>query len=819
MASSLLYAGFDLGTTNSAAAVFDGNDVQVVRNSAGANLTPSVVRLDPRGRATVGQQAYRFVARDPENTAREFKRLMGTTNRITFPASGESRLPHELATMVLAAMRKDVEDVTGVLPARAVVSVPALFELPQSKATAQAAHAAGFEQVELLQEPIASALASGWRSDEPGAWIVYDLGGGTFDVSLLETRDGLLRVVGHDGDNFLGGRDFDRVVVDWLVTRLGEQRGVSIERKDPAHASALRILTHAAEAARIALSREAETTVVLDDPLSVGGREVELEMALSRTTLEELCAPLVTRTLAVCRRLLATHGMAPAQLSHVVLVGGPTVMPYVRREVAGALEARIATGHDPMTLVAQGAAIYAATAGLDARPTTTTVSVPGHRKLWCQYPPVTADLEPHVIGRFEDPAPPGTTVELERDDGWKSEAVTVEEDGSFVHSARLVARRVNRLRVRVRGADGSAIAVEPAEIVIVHGLTIGDPPLSRSIGVALASNTVHTYVERGTALPTRRTFTHHTVETVARGSVDSVLEVPIVQGEYQEANLCQVVGRLSIHGREVKADIPSGSPIEVTLDLDRSGRLAATARITVGGKIQVFEGVAQLVMPEPTPESLDKNLAVARERVADALADAFRSGASNFIVRLQTVDCQLVEVGSLIDAARGGDHDAAQRASRAIRDGDATLAELEAERRWPTFELEARDTHSWAVVAIAQYGHESEQRLADVTGRALERALERRSVPDTNRQLQILNRLGMAAYFRDPECWNNSLRHYLSRLEEASDLRQANKLAARGKKAVERADRTEVRAVVEQLRELFPTDPMTRRMAHESGVR
>ena len=477
MSGSLLFAGFDLGTTNSAAAVFDGTDVKVVRNASGAPLTPSVVRLDPRGRVTIGQPALRFAARDPDNTAREFKRLMGTDHPIRFPASGESRQPHDLSALVLQSLRKDVEDNTGVLPARAVVSVPALFELPQSKATAHAAQAAGFDQVELLQEPIASALAAGWRSDEPGAWMVYDLGGGTFDVSLLETRDGLLRIVGHDGDNFLGGRDFDRVVVDWVVGRIAEHAGVAIERKNPAHARPLRVLTHAAEAARIALSRDHEAPVVLDDPLQVDGRDVELDVTLGRPTLEKLCAPLVARTIAVCRRLLAAHGLGRDQLSRIVLVGGPSVMPMVRREVEAALETTIATGHDPMTLVAQGAALYAATAGLDARPAAARTAAPGRRKVWCQYPPVSADLEPHVIGRFEEPVAAGTTIELEREDGWRSGRVEVDQEQSFVLTAQLVPRRVNRLRLVVAQPDGAPLAVDPAELMIVQGLTIGDPPL------------------------------------------------------------------------------------------------------------------------------------------------------------------------------------------------------------------------------------------------------------------------------------------------------------------------------------------------------
>jgi molecular chaperone DnaK len=221
MSEKSLFLGIDLGTTNSAAAVFDGTQVHLVRNPQGTTLTPSIIRLDAKGNALVGNKARRMLEADPDNTRGEFKRLMGTGQQLEFPAAKKKLKPEELSAEVLKSLRADVQEQFGIAPARAVISVPALFELPQSSATSEAARLAGFERVELIQEPIASALAAGWTTDNAaGSWMVYDLGGGTFDASLLETRDGLLRVVGHDGDNFLGGRDFDWAIVDWAIGEL-----------------------------------------------------------------------------------------------------------------------------------------------------------------------------------------------------------------------------------------------------------------------------------------------------------------------------------------------------------------------------------------------------------------------------------------------------------------------------------------------------------------------------------------------------------------------------------------------------------------------
>src|SRR5215467_3487946 len=425
MAETPLYVGIDLGTTNSAAAVFDGERVSVVRNAQGATVTPSVVRLDKQGRVTVGTRARRFLEQDPTNTAAEFKRLMGTGKPIEFPAAATTRTPEQLSAEILKALRQDIADQLGAPIERAVISVPALFELPQSAATSEAARLAGFARVELLQEPIASALAAGWRADDDGAgsWLVFDLGGGTFDASLLETRDGLLRVVGHDGDNFLGGRDFDWAITEHLASRLA----VVPRRNNAEHAGALRALRMAAEDAKIELSRGERAQVTLAQPLMIDGQEVDVDLELDRATVERLCAPLVDRAVDVCARLLTAHGLASGQLGRLVLVGGPTVMPMVRARVAARLETAIAEGHDPMTLVAQGAALYAATAALDGR--AAQIAVPAGRQVWLQYPAVSSDLTPHVVGKFVGESPPAK-VRLVRSDGaWASGEASVAPDG------------------------------------------------------------------------------------------------------------------------------------------------------------------------------------------------------------------------------------------------------------------------------------------------------------------------------------------------------------------------------------------------------
>ncbi len=812
------YLGIDLGTTNSAAAVFDGSDLELIRTADGATLTPSVVRVDGQGRVSVGARARRFAQRDPANTHAEFKRLMGTGAAIPFPAAGLSRGPEALAGELLASIRKDVEAQLGFLPETGVVSVPALFELPQSTATSEAARLAGFERVELIQEPVASALAAGWSAEDDGggAWLVYDMGGGTFDVSLLETRDGLLRVVGHDGDNFLGGRDVDRAIVDWALGQLARD-GLVLERKDPAMAEPLGRLRSAAEEAKIDLTRARSAAITVVPGLEVGGRTWDVDLELTRETLEGLLEPLVARSLTVCERLLTSHGLRPEQLRRVVLVGGPTVIPYLRERVAQTLLADFSEGLDPMTLVARGAAIYAATAGLDARPAQPSSLVRG-RRVWLQYPAMSADLHPHVAGRVldgEDPAP--EQLRFVRDDGdWASEWTDVGADGGIVVMLALRARAPNVFRVEGR-RDGEPVDLRPHEITVVQGMTITDPPLSRSVGVALANDRVRVYLQRGTPLPAKRTFVHHTIESVAGGEGASVLTIPIVQGELDDAHLCRLVGRLEIGGGALEDSLPAGSEVEVTVEVDRGGRLRAQAMVP--RLQQVFEEVAHLVVPDAPPETLALQLEGLKTRVEAARAAALRNDDATVQDRLYDVEWSMQDAALDIDAARGGDADAAQKARRTLIELDAQLAELEEAGAWPELELQARQRVAWAMSWIESHGTDHERKMVQDAAAAVESARSSRRAAELQRQLKVVTQLGTSAFFRDPDAWRFTFEQAASDVSQATDLARAQSLVEQGREALRAGDRGRLRGIVQELWRLLPADVRDRSLGHGSGLR
>jgi molecular chaperone DnaK len=361
------------------------------------------------------------------------------------------------------------------------------------------------------------------------------------------------------------------------------------------------------------------------------------------------------------------------------------------------------------------------------------------------------------------------------------------------------------------------VPVDPPTITIVQGVTISDPPLSRTIGVALADDSVRIYFERGTPLPAKRTFTHHTVESVAKGTEGSVLKIPIVQGEFDHAHLCRLVGALEIPSREILASLPAGSAVELTLELDRGGRLSA--RALVPSLDQVFEEVAHLLVPAADPDVLRATVDSMRGRVMTLRGDAFRSGTAQMLGTLDRIEQGLAEVERDLEATLGGNEDAGQRARRSLLELDADLDQLEQTKRWPELEERKVRTLAWAGSCISQYGTPREQKLFEEVSQSVDRAASEQDPRELQRQLRLANQLGETAWFRDPSTWEFLFEDAASKVDAATDLPLAQSLVREGREALSRNDNAGLRRVTERLWRLLPADVKTRRQSFDSGVR
>jgi molecular chaperone DnaK len=308
-----------------------------------------------------------------------------------------------------------------------------------------------------------------------------------------------------------------------------------------------------------------------------------------------------------------------------------------------------------------------------------------------------------------------------------------------------------------------------------------------------------------------------TVETVVKGVTDCVIRVPIVQGELDKAHLCRLVGTLAISGDAIASDLPAGSTVEITLEVDRGGRLAA--RALVPALNQVFEHVEHLLVPDAVPEVLEQNVRALRDRVDAMRGDAFRRGSAKVIDRLGEVERQLHEVARDAAAAAGGDTDAGQKARRTLLEIDALLEELDMERRWPELDGEARQTLAGASRWVAQYGTPAEQQLYDDVASSLESARAAKQPIELVRQLKLVNQLASAARSRHPEYWEWIFQAAVAESAAAIDGKRAQALIRDGRTALARGDREALRPIAQELWRLIPADAQTRHLGYDSGVR
>jgi len=412
--------GIDLGTTNSCVAIMSGGDPVVIANAEGSRTTPSVVAITDKAERLVGQIAKRQAITNPENTIFSVKRLMGrkfksrevqeAMKRLPYKVveadngdahvelRGKSYSPPEVSAMILQKMRQTAEDYLGEKITEAVVTVPAYFDDSQRQATKDAGQIAGLNVLRIINEPTAASLAYGLDKKKDERIAVYDLGGGTFDISILEIGEGVFEVKSTNGDTYLGGDDFDLRVMDWLVDEFKKDQGIDL-RKDR---MALQRLKEAAERAKIELSSSQETEINLPFITADASGPKHMVVKLSRAKLEQLVDDLVQRTIEPCRRALADAGVAARDINEVVLVGGMTRMPKVIQVVKDFFGREPHRGVNPDEVVAIGAGIQGGVLKGEVKDV------------------LLLDVTPHALGimtfgsHFEELIPQNTTVPTSR---------------------------------------------------------------------------------------------------------------------------------------------------------------------------------------------------------------------------------------------------------------------------------------------------------------------------------------------------------------------------------------------------------------------
>ena len=353
--------GIDLGTTNSCVAVFEGGEPVVIPNPEGARTTPSVVAFTKTGERIVGQVAKRQAITNPDKTVMSIKRHMGSDYKVNI--DGKAYTPQEISAMILQKLKADAEAYLGTSVTEAVITVPAYFSDAQRQATKDAGKIAGLEVKRIINEPTAAALAYGIDKENDQKVMVFDLGGGTFDVSLLEISDGVFEVLATNGDTMLGGDDFDQRIIDWMVRKFQAENGVDL-RNDK---MVMQRLKEAAEKAKIELSGMTSTNINLPFITATAAGPLHFDATLTRAEFDRITSDLVDRTIIPTKKALADAGLSVNQIDKVLLVGGSTRIPAVQEAVKKLIGKEPFKGINPDECVAVGAAIQAGVLGGDVK--------------------------------------------------------------------------------------------------------------------------------------------------------------------------------------------------------------------------------------------------------------------------------------------------------------------------------------------------------------------------------------------------------------------------------------------------------------------
>jgi len=814
----MINIGIDLGTTNSAIAKFDRGRVVVFKNPIGHKETlPSVVAFRKQ-RIIVGDKAREYLLKDPKNVVGSFKRKMGTTEYYYIKSIGERKTPIDLSAQVLKELKNFVH--TGEELDAAVITIPAAFDTVQSNATRKAGHQAGFSQVVLLQEPIAASLAYANKDEtdsfEEGQWIVYDLGGGTFDVALVNISDGEMKVIDHEGDNFLGGTDFDKAIVEKVIIPYLEKEGVFNNLEQDLKSASGKYnklyykLLHLAEEAKVQLSTSevAEIEFEIEDDVDA---EIEAYILLDRVTFEDILAPYIDQTVEMIRSIMERNSLSKNDVKFVLMVGGSTYIPYVRRSITEKLNIPTNCNVDPTTAVAEGAAFYAGTKP-KKKPTSLQTIEPNevgfrvHVKM--AYQKATQDDEEYFTARISGDIT-GLYYRITRQDGGfdtglKPLTERISEDLSLVKDA------YNYFDFRVYDEQNNEIATNADVIGIAQGrYSVVGQPLPNDICLEIddldgGTTILELVFSKNDILPLKKTIVKEITRTIRKGS-DSRITINIVEGPNDALPIAsQTIGFISVSGKQLTRDLVKGSDVEITLELSESRDLRIMAYLMMTD--QEFEDVFTPSDRQVNIYRLNDDLTLLASKLKKEVEDAVMM--ENYETAQRLAEIQDV-LNDLIKQASKLSPDDVTDEKFQIEDRKRKIAQqvdqLTRDKRIIKLKMEYFRAKKYVKWVVEQYDiREEEQKQFD------ELMAKEKSTLMSNSKIKIeeltdkLWSLASKIRWRSPQYVKWLFYDIVARREELTNKEEADKHIEVGEKAIEEEKYDQLRICVNRLYSLLP---------------
>ncbi len=831
--SSMINYGIDLGTTNSLIARFNKGQVEVFKNPTGFKETlPSVVgfRSD---RIMVGEQARTYAEKDSKSVASRFKRKMGTTEAIKIKALNAAKTPVELSAFVLKELKTFIH--TGDSPEAAVITVPASFDMVQANATKEAGHLAGFKQVVLLQEPIAASLAYANKDNsndlKNSQWIVYDLGGGTFDVALVKIVEGELTVVDHEGDNYLGGSDFDALIVEKLIVPELKKRGSfgdllgQLKSETGKYNRLWAVLLHRAEEAKIELSNRASAEIDLSlvrDLVDDAGVPIESIITITRSEFEAVIKDAIDATADMMRKILTRNSLRAQDLRFVLMVGGATYTPFVRKRIEELMGIPINTDIDPTNAIAVGAAYFAATKELKLEVTGGDVAPAGEIKVRAAYNRASQEKEELFSARVEGDTG-GLFYRITRDDGAFDSGLK-KLNARITEDLPLQENAFNLFTFRIYDGKNNPVAATVGSIQIAQGkYSVAGQLLPEDLSLVkddpgARDTRLDRVFEKNHVLPTKAKKAVEVGKTIIKDS-DDELRIMIVEGPAENhPSTNKPVGVLLISGRQLSRDLLKGTGVDLTFEMSESRDLTVSAYLDGTGQefSQVFD---------QKPRAVPVRTLASEIQMLDAKLDAEQQEATeneNFetaedLKKLKGQVQELVGEAALlsIDDVTDDRFKLEDRKRKVAQELNALTASKRVDKARVEYAKAKREVSN----LVRESGDDKERhQLAELLAR--EHTFINSSNPERIQTATLgLERLRYQILFRTPDFLVGMFQSLVERRAGMNDQLQAKTLIETGKRNIQSEAWEDLRAVNGRLWNLLPqTDKDSEEMKSFTGI-
>jgi len=826
--------GIDLGTTNSEVAANNKGHVEIVKNIFNDEYTPSVFGVDKAKNKIVGKRSYERLYKDASdeefsNNKAEIKRLMGTSDTVHFDRINEDMSPEEISGEILKSLKEDVlRKYPGTPTTGVVVTIPAYFSTLQAEATKRAGNLAGFKHVVLIQEPIAAAIAYGFMNSQNENWLVYDLGGGTFDVALISSKDGSLSVLGHNGDNFLGGKDFDWAIVDKVILPaiLEKHKVEDFTRGNKKYRSVFAKLKYYAETAKIALSQTDTTTIEIE---KIGndddGEEIYLTIPFTRNDFEKLIKPFVDKTIELSKETIKEAGVKQSSVARIVLVGGPTMIPYIKDRLEKDLKIEVDTSSDPLTVVARGACIYAVSQKIpkefqEAKKVDSTI-----KTLRLNYESLTSETEETITGIVEElkETEDEYFIQIQSEGGQFSGKKIKLKNGKFIETVNLDKNKTTLFWIYLFDADGNPIKTDPESFSITHGLSVSGAPIPHSIGVGVVrrgfsganfamTEEFEIIFEKNSILPLKSTRIYKTLKPLAKGDKENALPIKIREGESSVPDQNQFICDLKVTGEKLPYDLPEGTEISLTIEVNESREVKVEAFIP---SIDLtFSARATIHAENLSIEEMEKQLKEQSDRalkVEQSCTTEEKNKLQSIVHSLQT---------SLSTAKV--DEDEKRKADKQLKDLKIKLDSLEKMKEFPQLKSEYDEKIKSIEEMINEYGDQTEKNMyldqLRVIKEEADIAINKEDKVMLSRSLEQLQELNHRVLFSNPASWVYMFNKIKETSHSWTSPKEAEYYMNKGQRALELGDVEELKRSVHNLMLLLPPSEQKAIQGNMSGI-